>query len=50
MESYAVVLRGGVVVVVALAELLGQGLQPVLLVQPGHAFLNERHHTERGRR
>lgn len=50
MESYTVILRGGAVVIVALAQLLGQSLQSVLLVQPGHTFLNERHHTEGGKR
>lgn len=41
VESYAVILRGGAVVVVAPAQFLGQSLQSVLLVQPGHTFLNE---------
>lgn len=33
--------------IMAFAQLHSQSLQSLWLIQPGHAFLNERHHPER---
>lgn len=45
--SYTVVLRWGVVMIMAFPQLQSQSLQSVQVVQPGHTFLNERHDPER---
>lgn len=45
--SYTVVLRWGVVMIMAFSQLQSQGFQSLQLVQSCHALLDKRHHPER---
>ncbi len=45
--SYTVVLRWGVVMIMAFSQLQSQCFQSLQLVQSSHAFLDKRHHPER---
>jgi len=45
--SYTVVLRWGVVMIMAFSQFHSQSFQPLQLVQSSHAFLDKRHNPER---